>query len=162
MTASAPDSIQGIPGLLRAAPTDPAARALLATFAEETEQRYGHVFESVAAPQDTIAADGLVAPDGCLLVLDGIAVGGVRRLDDETGEIKRMFVAPEHRRQGHARRLLKALEDAARELGYIRVRLDTGPLQPEAASLYKSSAYTEIAPYNDYMPPGSHFFEKRL
>jgi GNAT superfamily N-acetyltransferase len=144
-----------------AASDDPAARALLAEFARETEQRYGQVFEGVAAPHDTIEADGLVPPDGCLLVIDGIACGGLRRLDPQTAEVKRMFVAPEHRRHGHARRLLRELEDAARKLGYARVRLDTGPLQPEAAALYASSGYHAIDAYTD-MPPHSLFFEKEL
>ncbi len=38
-----------------------------------------------------------------------------------------MYVAPEGRSRGLARALLEALEDAARDLGYARVRLDTGP-----------------------------------
>jgi GNAT superfamily N-acetyltransferase len=72
-----------------------------------------------------------------------------------------MYVRPEHRRQGHARRLLQRLEDEARRLGYTRVRLDTGPLQPEAAALYASAGYHAIDPYTK-MPPGSLFFEKAL
>jgi GNAT superfamily N-acetyltransferase len=144
-----------------AAPDDPAARALLAQFARETEQRYGQVFEGVAAPHETIEADGLVPPHGCLLVIDGIACGGLRRLDAGTAEIKRMFVVPARRRHGHARRLLAELEHAARALGYARVRLDTGPLQPEAAALYASAGYHAIDAYTD-MPPHSLFFEKEL
>jgi GNAT superfamily N-acetyltransferase len=149
---------------LRARPAtadDPAARALLADFARETEKRYGQVFEGVAAPHETIESDGLVPPGGCLLVIDGIACGGLRQLDARTAEVKRMYVAPEHRRHGHARRLLAELEDAARALGYARVRLDTGPLQPEAAALYAASGYHAIDAYTD-MPPHSLFFEKGL
>ncbi len=145
----------------RAAFDDPAARALLEAFARETEGRYGEVFEGVAAPHETIESDGLVPPHGCLLVIDGIACGGLRRLDPLTAEVKRMFVVPSHRRRGHARRLLGELEDAARALGYARVRLDTGPRQPEAAALYASAGYHAIDPYTD-MPPHSLFFEKAL
>jgi GNAT superfamily N-acetyltransferase len=72
-----------------------------------------------------------------------------------------MYVRPEHRRRGHARRLLAELETIARERGYERVRLDTGPLQPEAAALYTSAGYHPIGAYTE-MPPGSLFFEKRL
>jgi GNAT superfamily N-acetyltransferase len=149
------------PDIRTAAPDDPAARELLAGFARETEQRYGQVFEGVAAPHETIAADGLVAPRGTLLVIDGIGCGGLRELEPGIAEIKRMYVRPEHRRRGHARRLLAVLEHAARELGYERVRLDTGPLQPEAVALYASAGYHSIEPYTD-MPPHSLFFEKRL
>src|SRR4051812_15888879 len=59
-------------------------------------------------------------PGGAFVALyeDGRAVagGGVKRLDAATGEIKRMYVVPEARGRGLARRLLIALEDAAREL----------------------------------------------
>lgn len=106
-------------------------------------------------------ADGLVPPHGCLLVIDGVACGGLRRLDATTAEVKRMYVRPAHRRKGHARRLLAELEATARELGYTRIRLDTGPLQPEAAALYASAGYRAIGAYTE-MPPGSLFFEKRL
>ncbi len=63
-------------------------------------------------------------------------------------EIKRMYVVPEARRRGHARRLLKALEDGARALGYERVRLDTGARQPHARALYASAGFTPIPDYN--------------
>ena len=94
-------------------------------------------------------------------MIEGVACGGLRRLDDETAEVKRMYVRPEHRRRGHGRRLLRQLEAEARALGYTRVRLDTGPLQPAAAALYASAGYHPIGAYTE-MPPGSLFFEKRL
>ena len=72
-----------------------------------------------------------------------------------------MYVVPEARSRGHARRLLYALEDAARELGYVRVRLDTGPLQPHARALYESEGYREIPDYNDN-PYASFWGEKEL
>ena len=53
--------------------------------------------------------------------------GGVKDLGDGACEIKRMYVIPEARNAGRGRELLVALEDAARELGYERARLDTGP-----------------------------------
>jgi putative acetyltransferase len=144
-----------------APPDDPEARALLAEFARESTERYGQVFEGFRAPHETIVSDGLIEPDGCLLVIDGIACGGLRKLDDATAEIKRMYVRPEHRRQGHAQRLLEALEQQAQKRGYTVVKLDTGPLQPEAAALYASAGYHATDPYTE-MPPGSLFFAKRL
>ena len=52
--------------------------------------------------------------------IDGRAVGcgAVRELDPLVGEIKRMFVRPEHRGRGIARRVLSALEAEATGLGY--------------------------------------------
>ena len=90
-----------------------------------------------------------------------VAGGGVKRLGDGVAEIKRMFVAPELRGRGIARQLLVALEDAARELGYARVRLDTGPKQPHAEALYRSAGYAEIPDYNGN-PQATFFAEKVL
>lgn len=95
----------------------------------------------------------LSPPRGAYVVLyDGgrsVAGGGVRELTADTGEIKRMYVLPEMRSKGLARRLLVELEDAARDLGYARVRLDTGDPQPHALALYRSAGYREIEDYND-------------
>ncbi len=75
--------------------------------------------------------------------------GGLRRLEARVAEIKRMYVRPECRSRGVARSLLTALEETARSLGYEVVRLDTGPKQRHALSLYRSVGYDDIAPYND-------------
>ena len=87
--------------------------------------------------------------------------GGVKRLADDVAEIKRMFVIPEARGRGLARELLVALEDAARDLGYARVRLDTGPKQPHAEQLYRSAGYREIGNFNAN-PMASFWGEKAL
>jgi GNAT superfamily N-acetyltransferase len=100
-----------------------------------------------------LSPDELRAPDGAYLVgLEGsaaVAGGGLRRLDDGVAEIKRMFVRPAARSRGVARALLEALEDAARDLGYERVRLDTGPKQLHGLALYRSAGYVDVPPYND-------------
>jgi GNAT superfamily N-acetyltransferase len=99
----------------------------------------------------------LTSPGGAYLVgwRGGapIAGGGLRRLDEHTSEIKRMYVAPEARSQGVARRLLGALEAAARARGYARIRLDTGNRQPHALALYRSAGYVEIENYNGATAP---------
>lgn len=94
---------------------------------------------------------------------DGAAIagGGVKRLGDGLAEIKRMYVDPGHRGRGHARALLGALEDLARDLGYARVRLDTGAQQPHARALYLSAGYLEIDDYNGN-PYATFWAEKRL
>ena len=94
--------------------------------------------------------------------VDGEPIGcGVRRLDGDVGELKRMYVVPEARGRGYGRLLLAALEQAARELGYRRVRLDTGPINWEAKQLDRSTGYRAIHAYTD-MPPGSFWGEKDL
>jgi GNAT superfamily N-acetyltransferase len=64
-------------------------------------------------------------------------------------EVKRMFVVPDFRRYGIARRILSALESRATELGHAMVRLETGKRQPEAVCLYESSGYREIARFGE-------------
>ena len=104
-------------------------------------------------------------PGGAFVALydgdEAVAGGGIKRLDDETCELKRMFVVESHRGRGLARILLGALEDAARDLGYARVRLDTGVHQHAALHLYPSSGYSEIDDYNAN-PYASYWGEKRL
>jgi GNAT superfamily N-acetyltransferase len=94
----------------------------------------------------------MIAPHGVFLVgyEDGrpVAIGGVRRLEDSIAEIKRMYVVPQARSRGAGRALLAALEDAARGLGFERVRLDSGPAQQHSRALFAATGYVEIAPYN--------------
>lgn len=118
------------------------------------------------AAMPTAEPDEMWAPSGTFLVGwdetgTPVCCGGVKRLDDGLAEIKRMFVAPDARSRGHARRVLAGLEDAARRLGYERVRLDTGPDQPHAKALYTSAGYVEIANYNAN-PIATYFGEKQL
>ncbi|MDE3130147.1 MAG: GNAT family N-acetyltransferase [Acidobacteriota bacterium] len=107
----------------------------------------------------------LSPPSGAFLVgyEDGAAIccGGVKRLDAEACELKRMYVIPEQRGRGVARVLLTALEDRARELGFAIARLDTGPKQEGARHLYESTGYVAIANFNGN-PMATFFGEKRL
>ncbi|MDT5016130.1 MAG: hypothetical protein QOD39_2290 [Mycobacterium sp.] len=104
-------------------------------------------------------------PGGTFLVgyRDGEAVcgGGIKRLPDGACEIKRMYVVPAARGQGIARTLLRALEDAARAMGYDMARLDTGPRQPRAQGLYEREGYVPIDNFNGN-PVATFFGEKRL
>ncbi|GGS34637.1 MULTISPECIES: GNAT family N-acetyltransferase [Streptomyces] len=78
-----------------------------------------------------------------------VATGGWRTqnlnadgYEDGDAEIKRMFVIPEGRGRGLARRMLTALEEDARAAGRTRMVLETGDQQPEAVALYTSCGYT--------------------
>jgi GNAT superfamily N-acetyltransferase len=104
-------------------------------------------------------------PRGAFLVgyQDGepICCGGIKDLGPGVCELKRMYVVPEARGRGIARKLLGALEDHARELGYGVMRLDTGDRQPHARKLYESEGYAEIGNFNKN-PVATFFGEKRL
>ena len=127
------------------------ARELIAAMVAEVQRMYGGSLDDDPRSPSATPAD-FSPPGGVCLVgyEDGsaVSVGGVKRLDDETAEIKRMYVVPKARGRGAGRELLVALEDAARELGYARVRLDTGRDQPHARALYESVGYREIPDYN--------------
>ena len=74
-----------------------------------------------------------------------------------------MYVVPGRRGIGLSRRVLAALEDEARALGYRRVRLETGVHQHEALGLYRSSGFAEISRYGPYADDDlSVCFEKPL
>jgi GNAT superfamily N-acetyltransferase len=141
----------------------PPASELVEAMVAEGLQVYGSRLDVPGAP--TATAEQMGPPGGTFLVIydDGrpVAGGGVKRLSDDVGEIKRMYVIPEARSRGLARVLLGALEDAARELGYSRVCLDTGPRQPHAKALYESTGYRPVDPYNDN-PFASYWGEKEL
>lgn len=80
-----------------------------------------------------------------------------------TGEIKRLFVAEQARGLSLGRRLMEAVEQAARQSDLSAIRLETGIHQPEAIALYRRLGYMDIPPFGDYQPdPLSLFMEKRL
>ena len=138
--------------------------ALVAAMIEEMRELYdGLDLNSPDMP--AAGAAELGPPGGAFLVgyRDGAAVcgGGIKRLPDGACEIKRMYVVPAARGHGVARALLRALEDAARTLGYDVARLDTGPRQPQAQGLYLSAGYAPVANFNGN-PVATFFGEKRL
>lgn len=140
----------------------PAGRALLMAYIADATSRIGEWDETRTPPA---SAPAMAPPGGAFLVacLDGeaVACAGLVGLDPRAGEVKRMYVAPQARRRGVARALLAALEDAARALGYARVRLDTSAGQPEAKALYEAAGYRAIPAYNDNAY-AAHWFEKGL
>jgi GNAT superfamily N-acetyltransferase len=68
-------------------------------------------------------------------------MGALRKLEDNVGEIKWMYVCPEYRGYGYGKQILFYLEDKAREFGYSVLRLDTGALNYPARGLYESYGY---------------------
>ncbi|GHH87501.1 GNAT family N-acetyltransferase [Streptomyces capitiformicae] len=86
-----------------------------------------------------------------------LATGGWRSQEagdegylDGDAELKRMYVIPEARGLGLARRILARLESDARTAGRTRMVLETGSKQPEAVALYTSSGYEPCAKFGYY------------
>jgi GNAT superfamily N-acetyltransferase len=127
----------------------PEARELLAAMEAWVQEGWG---PTTPDRTSTVAPADMVPPGGAYVIVreDGRAVagGGVRRLGDGVCEIKRMFVVPEARGRGHGRRLLSGLEQAAADLGYRAVRLDTAQSMTTAMTMYRRAGYREIPDYN--------------
>lgn len=109
----------------------------------------------------------LIAQGVAFFVLrdDGVAAacGGVQLFDADYGELKRMFVRPQFRGRGFARRILDQLAAYARERGVGVLRLETGVHQHEAIGLYASWGFGRIGPFGDYTDdPLSVYMERRI
>jgi GNAT superfamily N-acetyltransferase len=136
---------------------DPLASPLLRELAAEYAQRYGGTPEAILGGLRGYPATEFAPPGGGLLIglspasgrypHDGQPVtgGAFRRFDSDTAELKRIWTAAGHRRQGHAKALLARLEAQIAARGYRRVYLMTGDRQPEAEALYRSTGYTRLA-----------------
>ncbi|MBO0755583.1 MAG: GNAT family N-acetyltransferase [Bradyrhizobiaceae bacterium] len=70
-----------------------------------------------------------------------VAMGGIRRLDNDTCELLRMRVAPDYQGRGYGRAVLNRLEAEARRLGYSLIQLITGEHQHPAVDLYLRHGY---------------------
>jgi DNA-binding MarR family transcriptional regulator len=144
-------------------PGSPDAKWCLARYVEDLAER----FETGFDPQRSNPAPltDMRPPRGVLMIarLDGrpVGCGVLKRKDATTGEIKRMWTAPDARGRGVARRVLRALEAAAKDFGLTKLQLETNRTLHEAQALYRSEGYREVAPFNDE-PYAHHWFEKTL
>lgn len=123
----------------------PDLAALFSALDAELAARYPGLAEDGPTPAQGLLAAVVAysggAPVGC---------GALRELAPGVCEIKRMFVRPEARGLGVARRMLGSLEAHARILGYSTARLGSGVRQPEALALYESCGYRRIPLFGEY------------
>ena len=105
-------------------------------------------------------------PRGALWLgeIDGVVQGcaGLRPDDEDTAELKRLYVRPAGRGHGLGRKLTTHALGIARRLGYRRVRLDTLPTMTEAHALYRALGFREIPAYRHNPVPGTVFLEYDL
>jgi GNAT superfamily N-acetyltransferase len=133
--------------------SDPAgddATTLVADFFAELAARYPG-FDPSRQPSAPLEAFTLQQGGVFLIALsdqDPVACAGLQRLDETTGEVRRVFVRESARGAGVGRALLSTLLETARELGYQRVRLDTGDRLPEARSLFHAFGFRDVDDYN--------------
>jgi putative acetyltransferase len=121
------------------------------------EQRFGPNLK--AEHLEDGAGIFLIARDGDRAV----GCGAIRLLDATSAEAKRMYVEPGHRGRGVGWAVLASLEAAARQLGVLRLVLETGVHQQAAISLYRRAGFTEVDCWGEYASsPASICFEKNL
>jgi putative acetyltransferase len=110
---------------------------------------------------ERLVAEGV---DFFVLRSDGVPAGcgGILFVDNEYGEIKRMYVRPEFRGQGLGRRILEHLTRHATSRGITLLRLETGIHQLEAITLYERQGFRRIPPFGPYTDdPQTLCYEKR-
>lgn len=139
-------------------PLSETGRLLFAGSSEEQIARYGRDggrrIEDLARPEVVFVAAMLDGrPAGC---------GAVVPLEGDTGELSRIYVAPDARRNGVGRAIMAVLEAEARGR-YRRLVLETGTAQEESMHLYAACGYSPIACWGKSADnPRSRCYEKRL
>jgi len=105
-------------------------------------------------------------PDGGLILAfkdeQPAGCAGVRKLDGDIAELKRMYVKPEYRGLNIGVGLLKHSMKLAAELGYKKMRLDTLKNMTKAQTLYQSFGFYEIPSYRFNPLEGTIYMEKSL
>jgi len=107
--------------------------------------------------QDIELIDKFLPPNGRLMLafIDGnpCGIGCLKSINEEIGEIKRMYVDPSFRNIGAGRAILQSLLMAAKETGYKKVRLDSPKFMEAAHSLYRSFGFKDIPVYDEVEIP---------
>ena len=92
--------------------------------------------------------------DHVLVVYDeerAVGCGAFKKYEEDTAEIKRMFVLPEARGKGIANMILTEIESWAIEQGFAHFILETSPKLHHAIALYTKMGYQFIPNYGQYI-----------
>lgn len=143
------------------------ARALFREYAEQLGVDLG--FQDFQAELASLPGD-YQAPRGTLLLalVDGELAGccALRAIDDvdypNAAEMKRLYVRKAFRGFGLGRQLAEAILEAAIQLGYSRVLLDTLDDMESARALYADLGFIEIPPYYHNPIAGAHYLKVEL
>jgi len=145
------------------APDSADARWCLGEYFAEIGRRFEGGFDP--AKGNVVRDEEMTPPAGFFFVarLDGrpVGCGALTRVDEATGEAKRVWTAPSARGLGVARRMMATIEATARRSGLTTLRLDTNRALNEAQALYRKLGYQEITRFNAN-PYAHHWFGKRL
>lgn len=108
-------------------------------------------------------------PDGRLLLatVDGATAGciALRRHDETSGEVKRLYVRPGFRGHRIGERLVARMLEEARAIGYRRLVLDSYHTMTRAHALYRDAGFRDVpvpADFPDHLKPVVVFMEMEL
>jgi GNAT superfamily N-acetyltransferase len=159
MASTSPDSLV----VKSVDPRSPEAALLIARLSAELARRYDYTEDGSGnfRPEDVLVPRSIFVIGW--LAGRPVACGAIRPMEQAVGELKRMYVEPDVRGMGLSKQILRALEEAARDMGYTALRLETGIRQPEAIGLYQAAGYYSIERYGIYVhEEQSVCFEKKL
>ena len=139
------------------------ARLCLERYFRELADRFEAGYDPA---EDKSATDeDLTPPAGSFVVArlkgEPVGCGALKRIDQTTGEIKRVWTAPAARGLGVARRILQKLEGKARAMELTTLRLDTNKALKEAHAFYRKQGFRDVERFNDN-PYAHRWFEKPL
>lgn len=144
-------------------PDNPAALACLASYYQLLLDRVPGISSDIL-PLPLTDAPRYRPPDGAFLIAwsEDLPIGCVslRVLEPGLAEVKRLWVHPDARGQGLGRRLMRAIEARARDMGMDRLLLDTNSVLTDAVALYRREGWTDIPPYTS--PPANLWMAKPL
>jgi ribosomal protein S18 acetylase RimI-like enzyme len=134
---------------------------------EEYAQSLGVDLSFQGFGEELASLPGAYSPPGGRLLLaadEERAVGcvGVRPLADGLCEMKRLYVRPDARGRGVARKLAEAAIAFGKAANYRAMRLDTLPTMAAAQDLYRQLGFRDVAPYRYNPIPGTSFMELEL
>jgi len=99
----------------------------------------------------------LKPPDGIIYLLvdvgDIAGMGAIRKLNEETGEIKRMYIRPFYRGRGYGKQMLNKLLEVGRDFGCSSFYLETSKFMTVAQHIYKSAGFVEREEYPESETP---------
>jgi ribosomal protein S18 acetylase RimI-like enzyme len=139
------------------------ARELMQEYSDEIDydlERQGFAAEMASFP------GRYAPPDGCfelVMFREQVAgCGGYRRYDDQTCELKRIYVRPDVRGMGFGKMLSEDLLRRALEHGYRRAVLDTLATMHAAQEMYQSLGFREMRREVSDYGPGIVYLERQL
>lgn len=117
-----------------------------------------HLLDLSQLPPQTVIALAIRSPQG-----EAVGCGAIVLSEEGFGEMKRVYIDPQHRGQQLGEKLLAALEAKARQRDCHTLRLETGIHQHAAIALYTRNGYQTRCAFAPYQPdPLSVFMEKPL